>query len=185
MYATEELTPLTFRQTCAQFPTGVTIITASTRDDAPRGMTLSAFMSVSIDPYLVAISVANGTHLARTLARTDRYAVSFLQQNQRDVSSFFAGRKDALAAAPFHYPVEDAPPVVEGALAWMQCKIAHSVSAGDHTLWFGAPDAIWCADLTSGRQPLVFAQSAYQTLNRDSMVPVDWPVDYLAVARLP
>jgi flavin reductase (DIM6/NTAB) family NADH-FMN oxidoreductase RutF len=180
----ELLTPLGFRRACGQFPTGVTVVTSTTRSGETRGMTLSAFMSLSIDPYLIVVSVANNTHLSKALNESDRYAVSILREDQQSVSNFFAGSADALSKPPFSFVVPDSPPVVEGAIAWMQCGISAAIPAGDHTLWLGAPSAIW-AEPTNNRRPLVYSQSAYQVLKPDGAEPVDWPVDYVAVARLP
>jgi flavin reductase (DIM6/NTAB) family NADH-FMN oxidoreductase RutF len=178
------ISPLAFRTACGQFPTGVTVVTAANADGEVRGMTLSAFMSVSIDPYLIVVSVANNTSLASILAGADHYAVSILREDQQAVSNFFAGRSDALDEVPFVFPLPDAPPVVDGAIAWMQCAIAQAIPAGDHTLWIGAPHEIW-VEPSSGRRPLVYSQSAYQLLHQEMGERADWPVDYLAVARLP
>jgi flavin reductase (DIM6/NTAB) family NADH-FMN oxidoreductase RutF len=185
MYSGASLTPSAFRVACGLFPTGVTVVTAKSADDEVRGMTLNAFMSVSLDPYLVLISVADGAHLNATLAATNGYAISILHEHQRDISTFFAGRPDALAVPPFAYPLPGEPPVIEGALAWMQCDIVKRVSAGDHSLWVGSPHTIWTGDFGNGKRPLVFSQSAYQSLRHDDVEPIDWSLDYLSVARLP
>jgi len=184
MIETSTLTPLAFRKTCGQFPTGVAVVTTTSRTGEVRGMTLSAFMSVSIDPFLVVVSVANDTHLCAALRNADRYAVSILREDQQAVSNFFAGRSDALEEPPFRCAEPEAPPVIDGAIAWIQCTINDIVPAGDHTLWLGAPSAIG-GETTNNCRPLAYSQGAYHTLKPDGGEPVDWPVDYIAVARLP
>lgn len=173
-----------FRATCGQFPTGVTVVTATSATGEHRGMTLSAFVSVSLDPYLVLISVSDRSRFQAALSETGRYAVSILNEDQRAVASFFAGNPAALTRPSFAFPVPSAPPVIEGALAWMHCKIVEARPAGDHVLYIGEPYAIGSGAGLVDRGPLVFSRSAYQSLSRENVELVDWSHDYMNLSRL-
>src|ERR1700722_9449643 len=82
-----------FRDALGTFATGVTIV--STRlDDLVHGMTANGFMSVSLDPALVVVSIASASRMHDILMRTRRYGVSVLARDQEAVSRHFAGRPE-------------------------------------------------------------------------------------------
>src|ERR1700689_4444129 len=80
-----------FRDALGTFATGVTIV--STRlDDLVHGMTANGFMSVSLDPALVVVSIASASRMHDILMGTRRHGVSVLARDQGAVSRHFAGR---------------------------------------------------------------------------------------------
>ena len=123
------------RRTLGMFATGVTIITTRERDEV-HGMTANAFMSVSLEPPLVLISVDRGTKMCGMLHEGSHYGVSVLCETQSKLSDRFAGR-----------PCEDCPnpqfdlvretPLVEGALAHFVARVERSYWGGDHSLFLG------------------------------------------------
>ena len=78
------------RNACGLFATGITVVTTEVDGDV-HGMTANAFMSVSLDPPLLVISVGHKARLHDLLKQTGRYAVSILRHDQEDYSSHFAG----------------------------------------------------------------------------------------------
>src|ERR1700677_4478907 len=83
-----------FRDALGTFATGVTIV--STRlDDLVHGMTANGFMSVSLEPALIVVSIASGARMHDILLRAGRYGVSVLSREQEAVSRHFAGRPQA------------------------------------------------------------------------------------------
>lgn len=82
----------TFRRAMGHFATGVTIITTKV-DEGIHGMTANAFMSVSLDPKLVAISIDNRANIINKIDSSQKFAVSLLNANQKDLSMHFAGQK--------------------------------------------------------------------------------------------
>lgn len=83
--------PRELRNACGQFGTGVTIITTHC-EGRDHGMTANAFMSVSLDPPLVAISIAKSAKMLRNIQSTGRFAVSVLAEGMEDLAWHFAGK---------------------------------------------------------------------------------------------
>lgn len=122
---------------------GVVLVTAHDPDDGPRGedvgMTATAFMSVSLDPPLVLVSLRNGSRMDDLLAEVPVWAVSVLSEQQRHIAGRFAmkGRvSDRLlfADVPTIRGEESGAPLLAGALATLECRTENRVVAGDHTL---------------------------------------------------
>lgn len=146
-----------FRDALGTFATGVTIV--STRaDELVHGMTANGFMSVSLQPALVVVSIASSARMHDILLRTGRYGVSVLAREQETVSRHFAGRPDAERQITL---VESkGVPLVEGALTHVVAAVVDAHPAGDHTLFIGE-----VLDFThrSG-EPLIFHSGAYRRL---------------------
>ncbi|CAM5588615.1 MULTISPECIES: flavin reductase family protein [Streptomyces] len=132
-----------FRAALSRLTAGVVLVTAHDPEEGPRGedvgMTATAFMSVSLDPPLVMVSVRNGSRMDELLERQPHWAVSVLSEGQRHIAGRFAmkGRisdrllfEDMPVARGEH---TDAPLAV-GALATLECRTEQRVTAGDHTL---------------------------------------------------
>src|SRR3984885_16278650 len=119
-----------FRDALGTFATGVTIV--STRlDDLVHGMTANGFMSVSLEPALVVVSIASGARMHDILVRAGRYGVSVLSREQEPVSRHFAGRPQAGVIEL----VESAGmPLVAGALTHVVADVVDPHPAGDHPL---------------------------------------------------
>ena len=123
------------RQTLGMFATGVTVIT-SLKDEQVHGMTANAFMSVSLEPPLVLISVDRRTKMCALLHEGMHYGVSVLCATQAALSDRFAGRPGAEAPEPRFEVVHDTP-LVDGALAHFVARVARSYWGGDHSLFLG------------------------------------------------
>jgi flavin reductase (DIM6/NTAB) family NADH-FMN oxidoreductase RutF len=127
--------PMEFRRTLGRFVTGVTVVAAYDEGGNPRGLTANAFMSVSLDPPLVLVSLDNRSRTKPVLERAGRYGVSVLAEEQKTLSDHFAGRPQEGLAIVF---VERAgAPVLEGALAQVVARVVEAHPAGDHTLFLG------------------------------------------------
>ncbi|MFD7107228.1 flavin reductase family protein [Streptomyces celluloflavus] len=135
-----------FRAALSRLAAGVVLITAHDPDDGPRGedvgMTATAFVSVSLDPPLVMVSVRNDSRMDDLLAHQPLWAVSVLSENQRHVAGRFAmkGRiSDRLLFADIPHVRGEAAgaPLIGGALAVLECRTEQRVVAGDHTLVIG------------------------------------------------
>jgi flavin reductase (DIM6/NTAB) family NADH-FMN oxidoreductase RutF len=151
------------RQTLGMFATGVTVITTIVADQV-HGMTANAFMSVSLEPPLVLISIDRRTKMCSLLHQGQRFAVSVLAADQDALSDHFAGRAPEGAPEPSFAIVHETP-VVEGAAAQFVSRVARSYWGGDHSLFLGqveyarrAPDA----------RPLLFHGGQYGRLTSDS-----------------
>ena len=148
------------RRTLGMFATGVTIITTREADEV-HGMTANAFMSVSLEPPLVLISVDRRTKLCGLLHEGRHYGVSVLAEAQSALSDRFAGRPAPDAPEPRFEIVRDTP-LVEGALAHFVARVARSYWGGDHSLFLGRVEYARYGEGT----PLLFHGGRYERLGQ-------------------
>ena len=123
------------RRTLGMFTTGVTVIT-TLKGEQVHGMTANAFMSVSLDPPLVLVSIDRRTRMCGLLYEGSRYGVSVLCESQSALSDRFAGRAANGTPEPSFELVRDTP-LVEGALAHFVARVERSYWGGDHSLFLG------------------------------------------------
>ena len=147
-----------FRRILGMFATGVTIITTQA-DDQVHGMTANAFMSVSLLPPLVLISVDKRARMNRLLHEGAHYGVSVLADDQRELSDRFAGRV-AAGDAGMEFDVVRETPLVSGALAHLVARVVRSYWGGDHSLFVGQVEY---ARYGEGK-PLLFHGGQYEQL---------------------
>jgi flavin reductase (DIM6/NTAB) family NADH-FMN oxidoreductase RutF len=147
---------LALRRTLGMFATGVTVITAL-KDEQVHGMTANAFMSVSLEPPLVLISVDRRTKMCGFLHEGMHYGVSVLCATQAALSDRFAGRSSE--EEPRFVIVKDTP-LVEGALAHFVSRVERSYWGGDHSLFLGRVEY---ARQNEGT-PLLFHGGRYEKL---------------------
>lgn len=126
--------PRVLRDCCGRFATGVTVVTTRT-DEGDHGMTASAFMSVSLDPPLVCISVKNTSKMLAKVKSSGKYAVSILTGAMDRHALHFAGRPDAQLTNLFEE--RSGLPVLRGAVAVIVTDLVQQVEAGDHVLLIG------------------------------------------------
>jgi flavin reductase (DIM6/NTAB) family NADH-FMN oxidoreductase RutF len=170
-----------FRRTLGMFATGVTIITARTKEQV-HGMTANAFMSVSLQPPLVLISVDRRARMSSMLHEGTRFGVNVLEAGQATLSDHFAGRAVEGATEPRFDLVHDTP-LVEGALAHLVARVVRSYWGGDHSLFLGQVEY---ARYGEG-EPLLFHGGRYERLIRDprvfSLLPPELLDPILALGR--
>jgi flavin reductase (DIM6/NTAB) family NADH-FMN oxidoreductase RutF len=149
---------IALRRTLGMFATGVTVITTREADKV-HGMTANAFMSVSLEPPLVLISVDRRTKMCRLLHEGRTYGVSVLCEAQSELSDRFAGRPGAAAIEPRFDIIHDTP-LVEGALAHFVANVNRSYWGGDHSLFLGRVEYARYSEGT----PLLFHGGRYEKL---------------------
>lgn len=147
-----------FRRTLGMFATGVTIITTQVGDQV-HGMTANAFMSVSLSPPLVVISVDRRAKMHQLLYEGRRYGINVLADDQRGLSDHFAGRRTPDADEPGFVTVRETP-VIDGALAHLVARVVRSYWGGDHSLFIGRVEY---ARYGAG-QPLLFHGGRYERM---------------------
>ncbi|MFF8032623.1 MULTISPECIES: flavin reductase family protein [unclassified Streptomyces] len=166
-----------FRAAMSRLAAGVVLVTAQEPpldpDDpgAPAGedvgMTATAFLSVSLDPPLVLVSLRNGSRMDELLEEQPLWAVSVLAGSQRQIAGRFAmkGRvSDRLlfADVPYRRGEHSGAPLVGGALATLECRTEQRVPAGDHTLVIGR---VLTARVPSAEDgPLTYFRGRYRQL---------------------
>jgi flavin reductase (DIM6/NTAB) family NADH-FMN oxidoreductase RutF len=147
-----------FRRTLGMFATGVTVITTQDGEQV-HGMTVNAFMSVSLRPPLVVISVDRRAKMHALLHEGRRYGISVLADEQRALSDRFAGRTGE-GTEEVEFDVVHETPLVRGALAHLVARVVRSNWGGDHSLFVGQVEY---ARYGEG-QPLLFQGGRYQHL---------------------
>lgn len=156
------LSPHEFRETLGRFTSGVTVVTTMHGGER-RGMTANAFVSVSLTPPLILVSVDRNAGMHARLLETDRFGVNVLSSQQRDLSTHFAGRHSAdQPDAGLNVPWMDHEglPLIGGAVAQLVCSKVEAHAAGDHTLFLGQVEYSRYTD----DDPLVYFRGAYHEL---------------------
>lgn len=143
-----------FRRTLGMFATGVTVITTQV-DEQIHGMTANAFMSVSLQPPLIVISVDRRARMNGLLREGVAFGVSVLEERQSVLSDRFAGRVTDGPEPDFEL-VHDVP-LVEGALAHLVARVLRSYWGGDHSLFLGRVEYVRYGEGT----PLLFHGGGY------------------------
>ena len=157
--AAEAATPFTareFRDAMGQFATGVVVISTEQDGDA-HAMTANAFMSGSLAPPLVLVSVANTARMHERIGSARMFGISVLAQAQESVSGHFAG-KPMRDQAPAFERLQGLP-VVAGAVVQLTAALRHEYPCGDHTLFVGEVMALRARG--ERRLPLLFHGGRY------------------------
>jgi flavin reductase (DIM6/NTAB) family NADH-FMN oxidoreductase RutF len=129
-----------FRETLAQFATGVTIVTASAAHGAFVGFTANSFNSVSLDPPLVIWSLARRSRSLAVFEGAERYAINVLAHDQVDLARRFSRPHADRFAGVAHRAGRGGAPLIEGCAAWLECRHHALHPAGDHMLFIGEVD---------------------------------------------
>jgi flavin reductase (DIM6/NTAB) family NADH-FMN oxidoreductase RutF len=148
-----------FRRACGQFATGVMVITTRCVGDGDHGMTANAFMSISLDPPLIAISVAEKAKMLGRIRKASRFAVSILSRPMESIAWHFSGKmKHHL---PEVFEECDGLPVIRNALAAFTADVAEEILAGDHTIFLGRVSSLIQG---SEHEPLIFNRGHFAVL---------------------
>jgi len=170
---TSSVTADAFRLTMGRFATGVTVVTTLDRE-RPQGITVNALSSVSLEPPLVLVALDRRRFITPTVRSTGRYAVNVLGADQQALSDCFAGAdvtpdRDAFCGAAWS-PGVTALPLLDGALAALECTVVETFSAGDHDLFVARVDALH--ELAPEGEPLIYCRRRYRRLDPDEGVPL-------------
>jgi 3-hydroxy-9,10-secoandrosta-1,3,5(10)-triene-9,17-dione monooxygenase reductase component len=164
----------TFRRVMGHFVTGVTVVTAFDGDQ-PFGITVNALSSVSLDPPLVMVALDRRRFLTPIVRAAGRYAVNILSEDQQALSDCFAGAsvepgRDRFCGAAWH-PGPAGLPLLDGAIATLECTVVETFSAGDHDLFIGRVDAL--ENELHHPMPLLYYRRRYLRVDRSEASPVE------------
>ncbi|MFV0300461.1 MAG: flavin reductase [Paracoccus sp. (in: a-proteobacteria)] len=129
--------PRELRNAFGTFMTGVTVVTAKAEDGAPIGFTANSFTSVSLDPPLVLVCLANSSSNYQAFTSAKGFAVNILSEAQKDVSNTFARPVEDRFATVDWRDGPNGAPVIDGVSAWFDCSMFKTVEAGDHIILVG------------------------------------------------
>ena len=151
--------PESFRRALRRFATGVTVVTVD-YDGELHGMTASSFASVSLDPPLILVCLDETSRTRALILEKGTFAVNILADDQEGLSRSFSrqGTKpfDELA----HHAGSTGDPLLDGAIAWLECRLEQMVGAGDHDIFVG--EVVACGDRDG--TPLLYYDQAYRSL---------------------
>lgn len=126
-----------FKKTLSLFPTGICVITCNDNNGKPLGITVNSFNSVSLNPPLILWSINKDTHSADVFTHAENFAVNILADDQAAISNQFASNvPDRFVGIDFKKGIADVP-VLDGAVAHLQCKKWQVYDGGDHDIIIG------------------------------------------------
>lgn len=149
-----------FRNCCGHFATGITVVTTEV-DGLIHGMTANGFMSVSIDPPLIAVSIGERSRMYQFMSRCMHFGVSLLSESGMAYSNHFAGRPDDTLEIP--WVSKKGIPLLADALGHFVARVIDVHEAGDHALFIGEVEYLHYEE---GR-PLLFYAGGYNQLKAD------------------
>ena len=127
-----------FRAAMAQFPSGVTIVTARDPNGAPAGFTASAFSSLSLNPPLVLVCLQKDADCYQAFSGANAMGISILAAGQSEIAMRFATRgADKFGPGGLDDGELTGNPLVAGATVRMECEIVDRPDGGDHTILVG------------------------------------------------
>lgn len=129
--------PRALRDAFGCFMTGVTVVTTMDASGKPQGFTANSFSSVSLDPPLLLVSLANSSRNLDVFAKGAGFAVNILSEGQKDISGIFARPSDDRFANVYWKRGPAGHPVIAGVSAWFDCTLDQAIPAGDHTILIG------------------------------------------------
>jgi flavin reductase (DIM6/NTAB) family NADH-FMN oxidoreductase RutF len=153
-----------YKEALRGWASGVTVVT-SRSGDKTHGMTVSAFSSVSMDPPLILVCASRSSATHSMIEEGGVFAVNILASHQEDVSNIFASSKhEGTRLQRVRWTEgETGAPLIDEALASLECKVASAHREGSHTIYIGHVQAVHTTDAA----PLVYYQGGYRSLHCD------------------
>ncbi len=150
--------PSLFRSVLGAWPTGVCVITSVDAEGRRHGLVVGSFSSISLDPPLVGFFPDKRSSTWPSIALTGRFCVNVLGADQLELCKRFAARADDKFAELAHGHSPSGLPVLDDAIAWIDCRIERVEDIGDHLLVVGEVEAL--ARREEGT-PLLFFRGQY------------------------
>jgi len=149
--------PATFRSVLGHFCSGITVV-AAMGPDGPLGFTCQAFSSLSLDPPLVLFSPARSSMTWPRIRQIGTFCVNVLAEDHQQVSiAMSRSGTDKFAGVSWHRS-DNGAPRIDGAAAWIDCRLHTEHDGGDHTIVVAEVQNLGAA---SDARPLVFFQGQY------------------------
>lgn len=147
-----------FRQIMGNYPTGVTVVTTTTEDGEPVGLTVNSFASVSLDPLMLLWSIGHGVTSLKAFTEGGKFAVHVLAGEQQQLCNTFASKvEDRFAECQWRFS-ENGLPIIEGAVGVFECKTFKAVEAGDHTVLIGE---VVDLQINEEKEPMLYHRRAF------------------------
>src|SRR5581483_337302 len=135
---------------------GVTVVTTRDPEGQPRGLTASAFTAVSLVPPLVLVCIDHQATVYPAFARAEWFAVNVLGKSQEHLARLFAATGADRFAGVVYREGRAGLPVLDDAVATLECRVVHRYAGGDHTIFVGQVEG----SAVAGGCPLVYFRGA-------------------------
>ena len=150
-----------FRQLLGRFATGVTVLTVTTPEGTPLGMTANSLASVSLQPPLISVCVDQGADMHDAILRIPEFVVNVLASHQEALARRFADQhEDRFEGIGYHLSPEGLI-LLDGALAHIECRRHTQYPGGDHTIVVGQV----VGGATGKGRPLLYYRGGYAALD--------------------
>ncbi len=127
-----------FQRVMGSFAGGVTVVTALDKEGVPRGFTASAVASLSLEPRMLLVCVNESSSTLAVIAETGSFAVNILSADQQHIAQQFAtGTGDRFAGLRWRAGRASGAPVLDGSLAYAECRLSGTCQGGDHVILMG------------------------------------------------
>jgi flavin reductase (DIM6/NTAB) family NADH-FMN oxidoreductase RutF len=147
-----------FRAALGRFASGITVVTSIDSEDRFHGMTVSAFCSVSLEPPLVLVSISKDTCSHNSIAESKTFVVNILHEGQEELSERFAAPIDDKFSETEYTKSAKGLPLINDALANLECRLVHSYEGGDHTIYVGEIENVFIKE----GNPLIHFRGDYK-----------------------
>lgn len=155
--------PEQLREALRTWTTGVAVITA-VHEGQQYGMTVNSFASVSLEPPLISVTLKQLTHTHDLVEKSGEFSLTVLAADQKELSERFAGKfpgiKDRFEGVPTETMTIPAPLLV-GGTAYLNCRVVHSMPAGENTLFVAE---VIAARSQADGESLVYHNRSYWSL---------------------
>ncbi len=165
-----------FRDVIGHFASGVTVITAL-HDGRELGTTASAVTSLSLEPPMVLICLNRTSETGRAISATAHFAINILSDSQPDAARRFAGKGDDKFAGIATTPGAYGEPLIDDALATLECRVVEDTTGGTHWVFLAEVDH---ASARPGA-PLAYFRGEFHTLSKlEKLTPEELAAGYAA-----
>ena len=164
----------TFRKVMGHFVTGVTVVT-TLENGEPQGITVNALSSVSLEPPLVVVALDRRRYITPKVHAAGRFAVSVLGEHQQALADCFAGApvqpgRERFCGAAWT-PGATGLPLLDGAIATLECTVVGVHPIGDHDLFIGQVEALNSEE--HHPQPLLYFRRRYLRVERSESIAIE------------
>jgi flavin reductase (DIM6/NTAB) family NADH-FMN oxidoreductase RutF len=154
--------PEEFKKALQLWASGVAVVTSQSEKFGVRGMTVTAFSSVSAEPPQILVCLNQSADTGEGIDESKRFAVNILNARQQDVSNQFSGgssQEERFASTRWSVGVTDVP-ILDESIMSLECKVIEKVRAGSHWIIIGEIEEITCRP----GEPLLYFRSHYRQL---------------------
>ncbi len=151
-----------FKKALQHWASGVAVVTSKSDQFGLRGMTVTAFSSVSAEPPQILVCLNKSADTGENIDQNAQFAVNILTKDQQDVSNNFSGgssQEDRFANTRWSIGLTGSP-ILDESIMSLECKVVEKVGAGTHWVIIGEIEAITCR----AGEPLLYFRSNYRQL---------------------